>query len=326
MSIINSFLSLNKELSETKRFNFDEYKLIGRQIAFLSYDEQKYFVKILMEESIQNINFTFYTFILQEYIHTIKILDSYDVENISKMFVDNILVESIHLNLIKFIDFLYPIDWSVLISNNITIVTKCLLYLSELNNINITEMSYASSIIDLIEYIVKKGNFINDDDTINVHILYQNIYSSYPRLYLLKKYFQYASKTDIENVFNMVSSNKEHESIVDRINDYCVFKKLDVEEMMNIRNSYNLSIYCYAKNYKTFKELFECKMVRDKNLYRKNLYKIIYENVNDDNFINEYLGLVELDDVEKMNKHNNEIKNIIAKYVIPAKQVWEYII
>ena len=61
MNIINSLLILNKELSETKKFNFDEYKLIGKQIAFLSYDKQKYFVKILMRESIQNINFTFYT-------------------------------------------------------------------------------------------------------------------------------------------------------------------------------------------------------------------------------------------------------------------------
>lgn len=334
MNIINSLLILNKELSETKKFNFDEYKLIGKQIAFLSYDKQKYFVKILMRESIQNINFTFYTFILQEYISTIKILDSYDVENISKMFVDNICVENINFNMIKFINFLYPIDWSVLTTDNITIVTKCLLYLNELNDtysnndtVNITQMSYVSSIIELIEYIVEQGNFINEDDKINVYILYQNIHTIYHRLYLLKKYFKYANKIDIENIFSMVSiNNEEDDSIIKEINDYCISKNLVLEDMLNIKNSNNLSIYCYANNYKTFKELFECNMIRDKNLYKNNIYKIIYNNIKDDNFINDYLGIIDICDTEKRDSHHNDIKSIIEKYMIPNKKVWEYVI
>lgn len=330
MNIIKSLSHLNEELKETNTFNFESYKLIGRQIGLLPYEEQKLLIKILMESSIQSIHFTFYTFILQEYINTIKSIDSYDVENISKIFVDNIFEKYINYNLIKFIDFLYPIDWSVLTSDKLTIVSKCLLYLREINYTNITNYENIitiSTIIDFIEYIVQKGNFLNEDDSINVKILFQYLSKDYNRLDNLKKYFQYTNKTDIDNIINMVSNNKDDESIIEKINKYCISKNLDTVEIMNVKSISNLNIYCYSKNYNTFRELFECEIIIDKILYsNSNKYNIIYNNIQDDNFIEDYLGVIELDNKEKRDKHNNEIKSIISKYIIHIDKVWKYIL
>jgi hypothetical protein len=266
--------------------------------------------------------------ILKEYINIIKEKDPFDVCVNSSIIVTSLYYannnNSYNYNVVKLLDSMYPIDWSVLINKkDVTIVSY---YLKKIET-NCDENS-----LNIIKYIVDKGNFINPEDTSNIRLMFQRYASKYEQLKQYAETYPYMNESHITQLKNIVSSSTGQ--VLKKISEYSLSHKLNINELLNIKDINNVGILGWCKSYQVFKELFNCRLLLEKNLYKKyyhenilvELYKILYNSLDKPKeFINEYLGIVGLDDKEFTDKHNNAVRDMIKKRVKCDNVVWQYI-
>lgn len=327
MDIIYSINTSVYDLHTQGKYDPQKYKSLALLISSLPKDEQENVLIYLFSGLILDKIFfciTRYS-VLREYIDIIKEKDPYDVNTNSSIIVSSLAYLENSCNLIKLVDSMYPIDWSVLLNNkNLTIVSH---YLKKI------EMDFDENSFNVIKYIVDKGNFINMEDMVNVRLMFQRYASKYEKLKSYSDTYPYMNESHITYIKNIVSSNVSQ--VLKKISEYALKHKLNINELLNIKDINNVGILGWCKNYQVFRELFNCKLILEKDLYKKyhhndiffvELYKILYHNLdNPTAFVSEYLGIVSLDDKDFADKHNRDILDIIKKKVKCENVVWKYI-
>lgn len=329
MNIINTVINLQRNLLETHQLKFEAYKDVAEQIVLLDNVNQVKVISFLLPYSVVNDFFSFYSIILQEYIKQMRKIDSYDAYNISKIFINSLFSFNCHdINIIKFIDFLYPVDWSVLSSNYTTIASFYLCNISQSNDDNII-----SKYSEIIKYITDGGNFINENDVINFKLYIHKLYNKNILLETIKNRYNYIENIHMKNIINFVKSTPNN--VLKIISEYSMANKLDINDVLNIKDEYNRPLIYYCCTYVNFLELYNCKLIYtdNKNLYKnyfqdtvKPLYQILYSNLDNPKFfITNHLGIVRLEDFEFTTFHNNGIKFLLKKYTNAYDHIWDYI-
>ena len=180
MDIIYSINTSVYDLHTQGKIDTEKYKSLALIISSLPEDEQEIVLIYLFSGLIFDKIFfciTKYS-ILKEYMDVIKEKDPYDVCRNSSIIVSSLAYIENSYNLIRIVDNMYPIDWSMLINNKkyLTIVS---LYLKRIET-NCDENS-----LNVIKYVVDKGNFINPEDTVNIKLMFQRYAQKHDQL---KKY------------------------------------------------------------------------------------------------------------------------------------------
>jgi len=330
MDIIYSINTAIHELYTQGNFDMERIRALALSISALPQEEQDVVVTFLLSGLIVNKIFFCSTkyCILKEYINIIKEKDPFDVVSNSSIIVTSLYYtdnnNSYNYSLIKLLDTMYPIDWSVLINNkNFTIVSY---YMKKI------ETNYDEDSFNILKYIVDKGNFINPEDTTNIRLMFQRYASKYDQLKPYSETYPYMNESHITQIKNIVSSSKGQ--VLKHISEYALKHKLNINELLNIKDINNVGILGWCKSYQVFIELFNCRLILEKNFYKKyyhenivvELYKILYNNLDKPKeFINQYLGIVNLDDKEFTDMHNNSIRDMIKKRVKCDNVVWKYV-
>ncbi len=158
MDIIKSIQDLETNFKNTNTFDFEDYNLKGKLLSKLSTTDQIIVVSFILKHLFENNNFTFYLFIFQSYINNLKIIDSYNTNMISKTLLSSVRnTESVNVvNVLKLLESMYPIDYSVTCDDNNTLLSNYIIKLY-----NEKENDNKRNYIDVITYILKIGNFYN---------------------------------------------------------------------------------------------------------------------------------------------------------------------
>lgn len=347
MDIIKLLDKLKTNLLETKLFEFETYKTIGIHISQLSTNDQIKCISFIFQnlfDTENNNNFTFYLFILQSYIHNLKEIDSYKTSTISKVLLTSVTkVRLNQINILNLLETLYSLDYSVLLKDTkVTILTYYIYKYFYEDNTNDANKNYFS----IMMYILKKGNYYNSKDPINV----------YRHLYYLSKY-QLEIKSiinfkelmeDERHVLNIITIVKEcnkGDNILEKIHNYCNSNNLDVEKILNSTDKSNNHLLTFCNNYETFEALYKSKLIYNTNLYQdeslefrsgvnilKPMYYIILSRLKEDEdiikFMSNHLGIVEVDyKKNSIETHNETIKQIIKTNCnVLYDKIWAYIV
>lgn len=319
MNIINSLINFKSTLKNTGRFDFEAYKLTGIHITQLLINEQKIIVSILLQNCIDD-NFTFYLFILQSYINNLKKIDSYDIETISKILLNSISqVSDNEINLLKLLESLYPIDFSVIcIDDRMTILSNYIIKLFSSEDLHYQQQK---KYIDIIIYILSKENYYNYKDSINVYRYLGYLEKKFPQINkVINLKDIIIPETNILDTINIIKNSNNN--VLESIYSYCQDNNLNIEELLNSRDKNNNNLLIFCSNYKSFTILYKSNLIHNTNLYEeyfsdysyKPLYYFILSNFQEVEdklkFINE-LGIVSIDNKELEELHNNTIKQII---------------
>jgi len=331
MDIIKFLIKLNTDFSESNLFVFDTYKTTGIHISQLSTKDQINCISFIFQNLFsENNNFTFYLFILQSYFYNLKQIDSYNTNTISKILLSSLTTTiNNEINILNLLETFYPVDFSVLLKDSkITILTHYIYKIFYQDNINDT---YKKHISMIIMYILKKGNYYNSKDPINVyrHYLYY-LSKEYPEINSIINFKEVMiEEHHVLNIIKIIKYSNKNDNVLENINKYCDSNNLDLEKILNSTNKSNRHLLTFCKNYETFETLYKSNLIHNTDLYNdqslifvegvnilKPMYSIILFKLKEYNdkvkFMTNYLGVIEIDyDNELQDIHNDCIKQVI---------------
>jgi hypothetical protein len=344
MDIIKSIQDLETNFKNTNTFDFEDYKIKGRLLSQLSTTDQIIVVSFILQHLFENNNFTFYLFILQSYIDNLKIIDSYNTNMISKTLLSSVInIEGYNIvNILKLLESIYPLDYSVICDDNT--------YLSLLSNYiiklyNEKDNDNNRNYIDIITYILKRGNYYNENDSINVYIYLSYLEKKYPEIGDIINLKDMIDEKHILNAIKIIQKSSKEDDVLDIIQKYCNENNIDMEILLNSKDKYNKTLLTFCKNYNTFERLYNSNLIHSKNLYKNcalmihngvyvssPMYYIILfklKTLEDKIKFIDRLGIVEdnYNNKDIVDNHNQEIKKLI-KYNFPTiyNNIWNYIL
>lgn len=346
MDIIKFLDNLKYNFLNTKLFDFETYKTTGIHISQLSSKDQIKCISFIFQNLFdpENNNFTFYLFILQSYLHNLKQTDSYNTYTISKILLSSLTKVRINqINILNLLETLYPVDYSILLKNTkITILTNYIYKYFYEDNTNEANKNYFS----IIMYILKKGNYYNSKDPINVHRHLYYLSKYYPEIKNIINFKEViADENHVLNIISIIKNSTKDDNTLEKINNYCNINNLDVEKILNSTDKSNNNLLTFCKNYNTFEALYKSNLIYNTDLYHdeslafkeginilKPMYYIILSNLKDEEdiikFVTNYLGVVGVDyKKELITNHNESIKQIIKiNCNILCDKIWSYIL
>lgn len=344
MDIIKTLIKLNTNFLESNLFEFDTYKTTGIYISQLPTKDQINCISFIFQNLFsENNNFTFYLFILQSYFYNLKQIDSYNTNTISKILLTSVTKNiNNEINILNLLETFYPVDFSVLLKDSkITILTHYIYKIYYQDNIDENNKKYISMIV----YILKKGNYYNSKDPINVYNYLYYLSKEYPEINSIINFKEVMiEEQHVLNIIKIIKYSSKDDNVLENINKYCDSNNLDVEKILNSTDKSNNHLLTFCKNYETFEKLYKSNLIHNTNLYNdqslifiedinilKPMYYIILfklkEYEDKVKFITNYLGIIEIDyNNELVENYNECIKQVIkTNFNVLHDNIWSYI-
>jgi hypothetical protein len=195
-------------------------------------------------------------------------------------------------------------------------------------------------------YILKKGNYYNSKDPINVHRHMYYLSKYHPEIKSIINFKEINTEEDhVLNIITIIKECCKDDNILSKIKDYCNSNNLDVEKILNSTDKSNNNLLTFCENYNTFETLYKSNYIYNTDLYQKEslafreginilkpmYYMILFRLKSEEDmikFMTNYLGVVDLDyKKELIIDHNESIKQLIKiNCNVLCDKIWSYIL
>jgi len=319
MILIKSIENLFQSYSKNYKVNFPYIIKISKDIVKQNLEIQYDIISIILQKYYTSYSIISYIILY----HFVKYCDL-SKNMVNELFINSLIrINCFDHNIIKTLDLFIDFDFSILHLPTCSTILSIILTQVFMNDIN----NYKNT----IDFIVSKNNFENEDDCINVRILFVMFYEckKYSEKYKCIDYYYH-----ISDISYLLSTSND---VITDLKKYSRDNFIIFEEILEMKDYNNRPIIFYCCKYRNLSDLLNYKNYK-KCLYKTYtygksmsvLYQILYNNIEEkyrQEFLYTYIGVIDtFDDIVVQINHNEDIKQEIKNHIVFYNNIYDYLL